>query len=110
MQRISLWITAALILTVAILTLTPVPPTPTINSNDKLHHLVAFAGIILPSALWNRPVLIWLLPTAFFFGAGIELLQPLVGRSRDIMDLFANTIGIGIGALIALIAHKITRT
>ena len=110
LPRLALLLTVGLILIVGLLTLTPVPHVHTVNSNDKLHHLLAFAAIVTPCALWNRPALIWLLPTAFVFGAAIEIIQPFVGRSRELMDLAANTAGIGIGALIALIAKQFSKS
>lgn len=57
---------------------------------------------LLPALLWRK-----VRPVVTGVGLGvltsvlIELVQPLVGRSRDVDDLILNTLGAGLGCLLA---------
>jgi len=71
---------ATLLLAVTITwgTLTPTSPSPDLMGplSDKLYHLMAFAGLVFPTAWLYARGLIWILPLAALFGRAIELLQP----------------------------------
>ena len=85
------------------LSLTPLPelPLPDLALDDKLHHLVAYAGLALPLAL-ARPRGWWLgLPAFLAWSAAIELVQPFVNRYGEWVDLAANGAGILLGVAIA---------
>ena len=64
--------------------------------------VVAFAALIFPGALLYLRSLIWLIPAALFFGAVIEFVQPLVGRSAELADFVADVIGVVCGIILAL--------
>ncbi len=67
---------------------------------DKLVHLAAFAALILPTA-WGYPqALVVTLPLAIGLGGAIELLQPLVGRGRELADFVMDVAGVGVGLVI----------
>lgn len=68
--------------------------------SDKTHHFVAYASLMFPVAL-RRPKGWWLIALAFVGYSGvIELLQPLVNRSNEWLDLLANGCGVTIGAVL----------
>ena len=88
---------------IAYLTLTP-PRPQTSNGllSDKVYHAIAFCALVFPGALLYRRSLIWLIPAALLFGAAIELVQPLVGRSAEMADFVADVIGVGCGLVLGL--------
>ena len=71
-----------------------------------MHHLIAYAALVFPVAL--RKPQHWLLLVLFFIACsgGIELVQPLVNRYGEWLDMVANTIGVGCGILVAQIARQ----
>ena len=73
---------------------------------DKLIHFSAYTslGAVLVLGLPLRfamPALGGLALTSY----GVEFVQPLNGRSRDIFDAWANTAGVGVGAGVGLVAR-----
>lgn len=70
---------------------------------DKLAHIAAFAALVLPSAILRPSFLWWTIPLAAALGVGIEVVQPLVGRSQEGMDVVADFIGLGLGAIFGLL-------
>lgn len=101
-RQAALAATAALASAILWLTLTPPQPGPVGPLSDKAYHALAFAALIFPSALLYRRALPWLLPTAALLGTAIELIQPAVGRSGDLADLFADLAGLAIGLILGL--------
>jgi hypothetical protein len=84
---------------IAALTLLPLPAPPLAsNGGDKMYHVIAFAGLMLPIASLRPKALIWMIPAALFFGSGIEVVQPFANRNRDLADFWANTAGILTGS------------
>jgi VanZ family protein len=65
--------------------------------------VIAFAALILPGTLLYLRSLIWLIPAALVFGAAIERVQPLVGRSAEIEDFMADVVGVACGLILGLI-------
>jgi len=47
--------------------------------------------------------LIWMIPAALVFGAAIELVQPFVGRSAELVDFVADIVGVACGLALGLI-------
>lgn len=94
--------TALLAVLIAYLTLSAGDLGTLAPGSDKLHHALAFAALAFPiAALQPR----WTLPAMLVFaafGGAIELIQPYVGRSRDVMDWLADVIGLGLGASLGL--------
>jgi VanZ family protein len=90
---------------VGYLALTPTPP-PSIDLGwDKLNHLLAFstlafsASLSCPASRRLRYVLFFML---FAYGGLIEVLQQFVpGRAGEWADLFADSVGIALGAVMA---------
>lgn len=95
--------TTLLVLTaITILSLTPLKALPPAPGSDKTHHFIAYATLMLPSAI-GRPKHLPLI-TLFFIGWSgvIELIQPYVNRYGELQDLMANIGGLGCGLLIGL--------
>ena len=90
------WIMTALILVLILAgTLSPqnsieVPRT----GSDKALHFVAFAALVSPLIFYNLKNSYWIVPLALAFGALIEVFQPIFGRHRDIIDFYADTLGV----------------
>lgn len=85
---------------------------PDFPDSDKWGHLFAYMVLSLLLCLGfvprgRRPAmlgaiaLVWLVST--LLGAAVELLQPLTGRYRDILDLAANATGGAIGSTLGWI-------
>ena len=96
---------------VCYLTLTPKPP-PSIDFGwDKLNHLAAFAALGFASWLgypesWRRRSFVLFAMVAL--GGLIEVLQLYVpGRSSEWGDLLADAIGVGAGAVIAMLLLRL---
>lgn len=97
------WAVFTLITLAAITTLSlwPLDELPSIPGTDKTHHIIAYAFLMLPTAL--RKPNKWLLFGLFFivYSGGIELLQPYVNRYGEWWDMGANTAGVVLGVIIA---------
>ncbi len=94
-----IFITLFTLAVITVLSLRPLEELPSVSGSDKTHHLIAYAALMLPTAL--RKPNYWPLICLFFIGwsGGIELLQPYVNRYGDWQDLAANTTGIVLGLL-----------
>ena len=106
-------VTGFLFATIAGLTLLSVPHLPAASGHDKLYHGIAFAALTFPICSFRPSGSIIILRLAALFGAMIEIIQPLVGRQGDIMDFWADVVGICLGWSLAQIylrlgiwAHK----
>jgi VanZ family protein len=95
-----------LIVVVSYLALTPVPP-PSIDFGwDKLNHVLAFSALGFSASLScpvSRRLRFLLLLMLFGYGGLIEVLQQFVpGRAREWDDLLADSVGILLGAGMAV--------
>lgn len=91
--------------TIAVLSLWPLPDLPAVPGTDKTHHLIAYAVLMLPTAL-RKPKYWLLISLLFILSSGvIELIQPYVNRYREFNDLIANVIGLACGLLLAQILN-----
>ena len=101
--------TLALVAVVTVLSLLPVDRLPLAGAlvYDKLDHIAAYAGVALSAAL-ARPRRWWLAMAALIaWSAGIEAVQPLVGRARDAADIAANGLGVLLAAGISSAVRRI---
>ena len=88
--------TLALAALIGFLTLTPIQ-NPGVPGTDKSHHLIGFAALALPLS-FSRPRLApWVVLAAIAYGGAIEIIQPYVGRSGEVLDLAADAVGAVIG-------------
>ena len=108
-KRHTLALLATTILAAVIAYLTLTPPQPlTFDGllSDKAYHVIAFAALVFPGAFLYQRSLIWLIPAALVFGAAIELVQPLVGRSAEMADFVADVVGVACGLILGLIMRR----
>jgi VanZ family protein len=71
------------------------PITVLVPGSDKTQHAVTFGALMLIAvAAYPRSGLILLAVALSSLGATIELVQPLFGRSRDVWDWVADSMGV----------------
>ncbi len=104
---IALAITLALALSIAVLTLMRVPVPAGVGGSDKTHHLLGFAALALPISAVRPRWIVGLAVVLAAYGGAIELIQPFVGRSRELADWLADLKGIAVGALAGLLANRL---
>ena len=106
-HTLALVATALIAAAIAYLTLTP-PRLEALDGllSDKAYHVIAFAALIFPGTFLYLRSLIWLIPAALVFGAAIELVQPLVGRSAEMADFVADSVGVACGLILGLVMRR----
>jgi VanZ family protein len=109
LRRRRLWIALSMMLLAAVLfvSLQPSFDPATPGSFDKVEHLSAYVLL----ALWFTGLVArtryWVVASGLLvLGFVIEVLQWLmnVGRTAEALDMLANTLGVGVGITIALLA------
>ncbi|MFK7938374.1 MAG: VanZ family protein [Roseovarius sp.] len=94
---------------IALGTLSPPGDETPLPLNDKQLHALSFALLVL-SLGWLRPQ--WWLGlalAALLYGAAIEMLQPMVGRSGEWADLAADGAGIFLGLLPGQLRRRLVK-
>lgn len=99
-QRYWLFFTAIILIMITALSLWPLDKLPSVPGSDKTHHLIAYAALMLPTALC-QPRFWWAFALGFIaYGGLIELLQPYANRYAEWLDFAANSTGVIIGVLL----------
>lgn len=94
-------LTLCMLMGISALSLYPYDGMPSVPGSDKLHHLVAYAMLMIPVAV-RKPKYWQMMGLGFVAFSGIiELIQPYVNRFGEWLDLFANTLGLICGLLLA---------
>jgi len=107
-QKYWLHLTLLLLVSIATLSLWPAAYLPAVPGSDKTHHFIAYAGLMLPTAL-RKPKYILAISIGFLaFSGVIELIQPYVNRYGEWLDMAANTIGVFCGWLLAKLLLHLT--
>lgn len=107
--RWAILLTVALATMIAALSLTPPIQVDMPVGSDKSYHFIAFVALALPLAA-VRPRWSGVLFVLFSaYGAAIEIIQPYVGRSRELGDLIADMAGIGVGMVVGVLVHCFCR-
>ncbi|WP_210394691.1 hypothetical protein [Motiliproteus sediminis] len=103
-------LSAGLLTAISLLSLWPLTQLPEVPGSDKTHHLVAYAALMLPAAYARPRGWLWL--GLFFLGwsGAIELLQPLVNRYGEWLDLAANAAGLVTGITLAALLRLLRPT
>ena len=102
-----LYLTLFILTIITLLSLWPLPKLPPVPGSDKTHHIVAYAALILPTAV-KKTKYWWAIALGFVSWSGaIELLQPYVNRYGEWADMVANVTGLIVGYLIAILLEKI---
>jgi VanZ family protein len=92
------WILVAIIV---VLSLMPAPPTA--PGGDKLHHFIAYFGLMFLFSQWHSGRQLKVLALAFvLMGCIIEIVQPFTGRYFSWLDIVANTTGVLVAWLLAM--------
>ena len=96
-------LTFLILTTITILSLLPLDALPPAPGTDKTHHFIAYAMLMLPTAL--RKPANWILLGLFFilYSGVIELIQPFVNRYGEWTDMLANSVGVICAAIIPTI-------
>ena len=100
-------LTALLLTAITLLSLTPLPQLPEVPGSDKTHHLIAYAALMLPTALRKPRYWPWLALLFIGWSGAIELIQPYVNRYGEWLDMAANSAGVGGGILIGFGLRKL---
>ncbi|MCW8864239.1 MAG: VanZ family protein [Colwellia sp.] len=96
-----LHITLMLLVSIATLSLWPAAYLPEAPGTDKSHHFIAYAALMLPTAL-KQPKYYFAITISFLaFSGAIELIQPYVNRYGEWLDMAANTLGLLCGWILA---------
>lgn len=93
--------TATILTAITLVSLSPLDSLPAVPGTDKSHHVIAYALLMLPTAL--RKPHNWIAYALFFiaYSGVIELIQPFVNRYGEWMDMLANATGVLCGIIIA---------
>lgn len=102
-------ITALVLASITVLSLTPEIHLPEAPGSDKTHHLIAYFLLVLPAALKGGHKWLLLLPIFILWSGAIELIQPFVNRYGEWLDLAANSVGLGLGAFTGEILRRLQR-
>jgi len=103
---------AVTVLTVIVLSLLPGRDLPQVGLSDKLEHVIAYAGMALAGSLAfpRLPAFLWLLVLLPALGVALEFCQMLVpGRSAEVADAVADTIGVLLVIVPALALRALSR-
>ena len=95
------------------LSLWPKPPEiPGFELSDKLDHLIAYIilGACALAAAERRgaPELLIVTVSCSLFGGVIELVQPIIGRSRELADFLVDLAGVVLGSGIVFIGRIVS--
>lgn len=104
-RAIAIWLTLALLACITVLTLLPLTAPSGVKGSDKVHHILAFAALTLPSAVFYPKALLHVMAVGVVHAAAIEIIQPYVGRSSELADFIADLVGIGLGGTIGWFLH-----
>ena len=96
---------AGLIAAVIVASLIPDPLDTDIREGDKIAHLLAYGSMMFWFGMLgatSRARVAWAVALAAL-GVGLEYAQRMTGyRSFDVLDMVANTAGVGVGWLVAV--------
>lgn len=101
--------TLVLVLVIGFFTLTPGISDGGVPGSDKLHHTLAFFVLALPLSFARPRLALWITIAAIAYGGAIELIQPSVGRDKDIWDFVADGVGAVAGAAVGVSLHWLKR-
>lgn len=101
-MKVAVLVTLALCVVIAYLTLVPTVSEALVPGSDKTHHFLAFFALALPLSFARPRLAPWIILGAMAYGGAIELIQPYVGRDRDIYDFLADTAGAVSGAAVGV--------
>ena len=108
LQRISRILVVIAAVTILVFSLLPKETIRNVSLSDKLMHFAAYAALSFLAYFSfiksiNIKLIVIIIVACFVYGATIELLQPLVGRNRENMDLLVNAAGVLAGTIFCIL-------
>ena len=100
-RRLALVSAALVALLIAVLSLLPGSALPHVPGTDKIKHMIAYAALAMPLAVWFGRGQWWrAVIVAVGYGLMLEAAQGLMsaGRTVSLLDAVANLAGAGLGA------------
>jgi hypothetical protein len=94
-------ITSVILLSIITLSLWPLKSLPSVPGSDKTHHFIAYAALMLPVALRRPKYWVWAGLGFILVSGAIELIQPLVNRYGEWLDMLANGTGVLCGVALS---------
>ena len=101
-QIIAFSILLFLAVAIAFVTLLPTGQLRSMHGNDKFFHFFAFALMAPPLLFITRTKVLKVAAVAILYGGAIELIQPILGRNAEVMDLVADIVGVIFAVIVAL--------
>ena len=96
-----------LLVLISYLSLTPPKGPPSLYVFDKVLHALAYTALSTPYSFAKTPNKKYIFIGACAWGIAIELIQPYVGRTRDIYDVLANSTGAMLAILVMPKAYRL---
>ena len=87
---------------IAFATLLPTSQLRSIHGNDKIFHFFVFALMAPPLFFITRSKVLKVAAVAILYGGALELIQSIVGRNAEVMDLIADICEIIFAVMVAL--------
>lgn len=106
-QRYWALLSGLMLALVTLASLFPVAQLPSVPGSDKTHHFVSYAAVVFPIALAKPKHWLWLALLVIGWSGAIELIQPYVNRYGEWLDLAANSAGVLIGILLAMLSRRL---
>lgn len=100
-------VTALLMVLIAGASLWPADMLPKVPGTDKSHHFIAYALLMLPTALYKTKHRLIIAFGFLLFSGAIELIQPFVNRYGEWLDLLANGLGLLCGFVLAWLLNLV---
>ena len=100
-------ITLTQLIIITALSLWPVESLPQVPGSDKTHHFIAYAFLALPVVIRQHSHWLYFCFAFIAWSGVIELIQPYVNRYGEWLDMLANSTGVFIGVLFALLMLRI---
>jgi VanZ family protein len=108
-RRLGLIVGWAMVAGIVALTLLPPPPGLELGEKDKLAHLLAYGVMMFWfGQLYAKRQTRMLYAAGFVaMGVGLEHIQGLLGyRTYDVLDMYANSLGVVLGWAMATLFHR----
>lgn len=96
----------SVIATISLLSLYPLGQLPAVPGSDKTHHVIAYSVLAFPVAIARPRHWIVIVLGYFLYSGLVEVLQPMVNRYGEWLDLAANGFGLLLGVVVASIARR----
>lgn len=99
------WLAIGWFLVITYLSLAPLPEFSELHTNDKLHHIAAYAVLATLSTFHRRrsSTILVIVIMIVLYGGLIEWVQPLVNRHGELADFLANCAGVVLGLGVMLL-------